>query len=148
MDLQESEENLKTYNLKHLNFPMKNQAKTTLAIIIVILALIIIFMPSGNVNPIACTQEAKLCADGMAVSRNSSLGCEFDACPIQDKVFCTPEQRQVDACIEIYQPVCGWNNPDKIQCIKFPCANTYSNSCFACQDENVEYWTEGECPNE
>ena len=63
-----------------------------------------------------------------------------------EKVFCREEQRNVGACIEIYQPVCGWNDPEKIQCIKFPCANTYSNSCFACADENVLYYTKGECP--
>ena len=62
------------------------------------------------------------------------------------KNFCTPESKNAEACIEIYQPVCGWNDPEKIQCIKFPCANTYSNSCFACMDEDVLYYTEGECP--
>lgn len=67
--------------------------------------------------------------------------------PIDDleKHFCTEEQRNVDACIEIYQPVCGWSDPAKIQCIRYPCASTYSNSCFACMDENVLYWTEGDC---
>ena len=39
--------------------------------------------------------------------------------------FCESHQRNVDACIEIYQPVCGWNNPEKIQCIRYPCATTY-----------------------
>ena len=60
--------------------------------------------------------------------------------------YCTEEQKNSDACIEIYQPVCGWNDPDKVQCIKWPCAETYSNSCFACTDKNVLYWTAGECP--
>jgi hypothetical protein len=61
-------------------------------------------------------------------------------------VYCEEEQRNVDACIEIYQPVCGWNDPEKVVCIRYPCASTYSNSCFACQDENILYYTEGECP--
>lgn len=64
----------------------------------------------------------------------------------EKKNFCTPESRQENACIEIYKPVCGWFNPEKIQCIKYPCANTYSNSCFACHNEEVSYWTEGQCP--
>ena len=63
-----------------------------------------------------------------------------------DKTFCKEEERNSDFCIEIYQPVCGWSDPDKIKCIKYPCAQKYSNSCFACQDENVLYYTEGECP--
>ncbi len=60
--------------------------------------------------------------------------------------YCPPESRNAEACIQLYRPVCGFFNPQKIQCIKYPCANTYSNSCFACTNENVLYWTEGECP--
>jgi hypothetical protein len=63
-----------------------------------------------------------------------------------DKHFCLPEDRLAEFCIEIYQPVCGWNNTKKIQCIKYPCAQTYSNTCFACKDENVAYYTKGKCP--
>jgi len=63
-----------------------------------------------------------------------------------DKYFCDLDQRLVDTCIEIYEPVCGWNDPERIQCIRYPCASTYSNSCFACVNEDVLYWTEGECP--
>jgi hypothetical protein len=59
---------------------------------------------------------------------------------------CTPDQRNVDACIEIYQPVCGWFDSEQIVCVKFPCAVTFSNSCFACMDETILYYTEGECP--
>ena len=62
------------------------------------------------------------------------------------RFYCSSESRNVDACIEIYQPVCGWNNSSKLQCIKYPCAETYSNSCFACQNPDVEYYTKGECP--
>jgi len=61
-----------------------------------------------------------------------------------EKNFC-PEERGSGICIEIYQPVCGWNG-EGVNCFAFPCASTYSNSCFACADENVAYWTEGECP--
>ena len=59
---------------------------------------------------------------------------------------CTPESRRGDACIEIYAPVCGYFDPEKIICIKEPCAATYSNSCFACLDENVRDYEPGECP--
>lgn len=60
--------------------------------------------------------------------------------------YCTPEQKKAEFCIEIYQPVCGWFDPEIIECIRYPCAQTFSNSCFACADEKVLYWTEGECP--
>jgi hypothetical protein len=62
------------------------------------------------------------------------------------KRFCGPESRNADACIALYDPVCGWSDPGEINCIAFPCASTYSNSCVACSDDTVLYWTEGECP--
>lgn len=60
--------------------------------------------------------------------------------------FCSPESRLAEACALVYQPVCGWSDPEKIQCFAFPCADNYSNSCLACLNENVLYWTEGNCP--
>lgn len=63
----------------------------------------------------------------------------------EKKVYCTSAQRGNGACIQIFQPVCGWFD-DSVQCVKYPCAETYSNSCFACMDEKVEYYTKGECP--
>ncbi|MDP3881849.1 MAG: hypothetical protein Q8Q31_03145 [Nanoarchaeota archaeon] len=59
--------------------------------------------------------------------------------------LCYEEGRDSDFCTEQYDPVCGWFNQN-IQCIKYPCAQTYSNSCFACLDDKVEYWTKGQCP--
>jgi hypothetical protein len=63
----------------------------------------------------------------------------------QDKVTC-PNIREGEFCTEEYDPVCGWFNASKIQCIKYPCAQTFSNGCFACLDDKVDYWTKGECP--
>jgi hypothetical protein len=62
-----------------------------------------------------------------------------------EKFECEPGSRLAEACIEIYQPVCGWND-DTIKCFAYPCASTYGNSCKACQNEVVEYYTSGECP--
>ena len=62
------------------------------------------------------------------------------------ETYCTPNQRKANFCAEVYEPVCGWNDGAKIQCIKYPCAQDYSNSCFACKEENVLYWTSGKCP--
>ena len=96
----------------------------------------------------ACSRVQILCEPSRtAFSDECGCGCEL----IQDgnidvRNFCTEEQKKADACIEIFRPVCGWSDPEKIQCIKYPCASTFSNSCFACVDENVLYWTEGECP--
>ena len=59
---------------------------------------------------------------------------------------CLPEQRNVDACIEIYQPVCASVN---VQCVTTPCdpvQETYANSCKACMNSLVSGYTKGECP--
>jgi hypothetical protein len=58
---------------------------------------------------------------------------------------CLPEQRDVDACIEIYQPVCGTVN---VQCVTTPCdpvQETFENSCKACTNSLVSSYTNGEC---
>ena len=58
---------------------------------------------------------------------------------------CLPEQRNVDACIEIYQPVCASVN---VQCVTTPCGpvqETFANSCKACMNSLVSSYTKGEC---
>ncbi len=61
---------------------------------------------------------------------------------------CGGDERLAEFCIALYDPVCGWNDPEKIQCVRYPCADTYSNGCEACKNENVLYWTHGECPSQ
>ncbi|MBX4196389.1 hypothetical protein KW805_02260 [Candidatus Pacearchaeota archaeon] len=62
------------------------------------------------------------------------------------KHYCSLESRENDFCTQDYAPVCGWYDPQQIQCIKYPCAQTFSNQCFSCLDTRVAYWTQGECP--
>ena len=59
---------------------------------------------------------------------------QFWATEITKATECKPEDRNAGACIEIYQPVCG-----------MPIKQTFSNSCFACSNESVIYYIEGEC---
>ena len=93
-----------------------------------------------------CSRTQILCVEGMKFfSDKTGCGCELKEFE-EEKFFCSNESRNAEACITLYDPVCGWNDPDIIKCIKFPCANTYSNSCFACMDENVLYYTKGVCP--
>ncbi|MFH1979037.1 MAG: Gmad2 immunoglobulin-like domain-containing protein [Patescibacteria group bacterium] len=61
------------------------------------------------------------------------------------EIKCEEAQRNVDACIEIYQPVCATVN---IQCVTTPCnpiTETYSNSCKACSNPLVSSYKDGEC---
>lgn len=92
----------------------------------------------------ACGPEAETC---MAVC---SMICEGPADehmpPVPpDSTFCTPASRNVDACIEIYQPVCG---QVQVECIIEPCEpapQDFSNSCFACMNDRVVSYTDGVC---
>jgi len=70
----------------------------------------------------------------------------FLGAPFDPKVTeCLPEQRDVDACIEIFQPVCATVN---VQCVTTPCEpvlETFANSCKACSNSLVSSYTESEC---
>ena len=112
--------------------------------------------PENNNQPVGCTKEAKLCPDGSSVGRVGP-NCDFQKCPEDgntpkenksemEKHYCNPGDKNGEVCFELYAPVCGWLNPAKIQCIRYPCARTFSNSCFACMDKDVIYWTDEECP--
>ena len=48
---------------------------------------------------------------------------------------CSAGSRGSQVCFELYQPVCGYPN-----------TKTYSNSCFACIDNSVQYYINGQCP--
>ena len=99
-----------------------------------------------------CTQDVRECSDGSYVSRQAP-GCAFAACPSGDTtsdetITCKPDQRLVDVCTEQYAPVCA---DYQVQCITTPCnpvPKTYSNSCFACMDNNVLSYSDGACMEE
>ena len=91
---------------------------------------------------IACNTDARICGDGSVVVRGGS-DCEFEAC--SGGVVCSEDSRGVGACIEIYQPVCG---DVRVDCITAPCdfvKETFPNSCFACLNERVNSYVDGEC---
>ncbi len=47
--------------------------------------------------------------------------------------YCQEDEINADACIEVYDPVCGNNK------------QTYSNGCFACMSNEIDYYIKGEC---
>ncbi|MBS3109792.1 hypothetical protein J4227_04660 [Candidatus Woesearchaeota archaeon] len=126
---------------------------------IFLLALIIVL--SGCVKQpeqVVCTEDARECPDGSFVIRDPNNNCEFYPCPeITTVDVPTPTGEKLkaiecdatdrpEACTLEYVPVCGWFN-ENIICAKYPCAMEYGNKCMACADENVGYYTEGECPD-
>jgi hypothetical protein len=96
-----------------------------------------------------CTLDAKVCPDGTAVGRVGS-NCEFAPCSTESPtdeppITCTPEQRGAEVCMEMYAPVCA---SVQIQCVTTPCEpipKTFSNNCFACREQSVDSYTQGEC---
>ncbi|NOR84989.1 hypothetical protein GQ473_02635 [archaeon] len=115
--------------------------------IILLFATIIL---AGCTDKITVTDFESCAAAGYPIMESYPRQCRANEITyiedISDRIFeCTTEQRNVDACIEIYQPVCGKVN---VQCITTPCDpinQTYSNSCEACRNELVESYTLGEC---
>jgi hypothetical protein len=89
-----------------------------------------------------CTAK---CGNGICENvTETNYNCPRD-CPIV-KNYCKPsDRRKNNACPTIYSPVCGWFN-SSTECLVYPCAANYSNSCTACINPIVSYWTIGECP--
>ncbi len=98
-----------------------------------------------EIEPVACTLDAKICPDGTAVGRIPP-DCSFASCPSITHT-CSANERLSGGCDAVYDPVCGYFDPAKIQCVKAPCGQTYSNGCQACHDAKVKFWESGECPN-
>lgn len=85
-----------------------------------------------------CLRIQVTCVEGYKrFDDDKGCGCEKVSDGDSNKNYCTSESREAEACITLYDPVCGWKDNEKIK--------TYGNSCIACMDENVEYWTSGEC---
>lgn len=57
---------------------------------------------------------------------------------ISEKIYCKPEQKEADVCIQLYEPVCGFDKNEKQM-------KTFSNFCFACMDKNVEHYIKEKC---
>lgn len=92
-----------------------------------------------------CSQIRFTCEPGMQYFQDS-CGCGCEPVGDDEKNYCPPIARNESRCITQYQPVCGWFDAESSQCTRYPCAQTYSNSCVACSDRIVSYWTAGECP--
>lgn len=114
------------------------EKKEKLMIMFVVLALILIVVSITLLNSPLEGEEACLTA-----------GYRWD--PVQEKcikygkqIFCS--QVYKEECHEVYQPVCGWFDTEKIRCFGYPCAGNFNNDCFACSNDNVLFYTQGVCP--
>lgn len=67
--------------------------------------------------------------------------------PSPKQILCPKDSKDPESlCLAVVDPVCGWFN-DSIQCLVYPCAGNYSNSCEACKDSKVESYSLGKCPS-
>ena len=62
--------------------------------------------------------------------------------------YCTTSSHDVSSCENVDEPVCGWYDLSKVNCAPGePCVRSvFPNSCKACQNDNIQYWTDGDCP--
>lgn len=127
----------------------KDRYTPVIILLLIILLIIIIFFLFLNYNKPELNDFASCAAAGYPVMESYPRQCSANGKTfveiIDDRNFCTTESRFAEACITLYDPVCGYFD-ETIQCIKAPCAGTYSNSCVACLDKKVSYWVSGECP--
>jgi hypothetical protein len=119
---------------------MKN---TILIMFVVILALVAVVLYKGAESlPKPFEQKDEV----VVVEKKPDTKEDTDIENQDREVFsCEPEQREADACIQIFAPVCAEIN---VQCITTPCPpvkETYSNSCEACKNSLIDVYTEGEC---
>jgi|GEM_PF-142913 len=87
-------------------------------------------------QPQACTEDAKLCPDGSSVSRNSSLGCEFNPCPLpgsdRDSHGCVPSAgyswcEPLQECIRPWETNCTYGAGDDL----IPGSDRDEHGCIA-----------------
>ncbi len=87
-----------------------------------------------------CSRIQFLCALGyVRFNDEKGCGCEFigENASKVERNYCSSGERP-EICYALYDPVCGVDESG--------IEKTYSNNCVACSNEDVAYWTEGECP--
>lgn len=123
----------------------KKNIPTILAFLILI---IVVFLPRfSNDIGVEVSSFDECVAAGNPIMESYPRQCRSGEVTFVEDVSikCESEQRDVDVCIEIYQPVCATVN---VQCITAPCdpvEQTFSNSCFACTNSLVESYVPREC---
>jgi len=90
-----------------------------------------------------CPSTCQVCPS--CLTCDSVLCSSEEFCASIKLNYCTQEQKSAEVCPEYYSATCGWFN-SSVKCLKYPCAQTFANPCFACANPNVEYYTTGECP--
>lgn len=87
-----------------------------------------IFNKSDSENPIACTEEAMLCPDGITYVGRTGPNCEFARCPDQQIVGGDKDEH---GCIG--SAGYSWCEP------KSKCLRIWEEACYASAEEEIKY---------
>ncbi len=90
----------------------------------------------GGCAAVTCGSICRPCGNGVCDDNENKCSCPEDCGKVD--YTCPAETRGAQFCIAEYLPVCGYTSEGtQIQ--------TYSNSCNACKNSEVDYFQEGEC---
>jgi len=101
-----------------------------LGALLIVVLLIIIFNLRSDQNPTIGGQTGK---HGCLIPAGYSWN-ETDQLCVREWTRQTCPEERGEVCITIYEPVCG-----------LPTKKQYSNSCFACLDNEVKQYIDGQC---
>ena len=103
-------------------------------VLIAMIVLIVIFLIILN-NP---RDSPRFNEDKCNVSQGYKWNESLGYCIKQSEItHCKPEQREGDVCTQQYDPVCGFKDDNSRE--------TFSNSCFACSNNQTIFYVPGEC---
>ncbi|MFA5764210.1 MAG: hypothetical protein WC915_05380 [archaeon] len=116
-------------------------------IIILTIAVTLVLVFFGCTETKNITNFEECVAAGFPVMESYPRQCSDGINTFTENIekFCSQEEMNAEACIEIYDPVCA---NVQIECITTPCdpiKETFSNSCFACMNDRVFSYEKGEC---
>ena len=112
---------------------MKNKLIFFLVLIISFIFSVILFYDFSKLieQPIGEQRDEH----GCLINENYSWNETEQMC-VKESTRNTCPNNRGDYCIALYDPVCGVGDFG---------VKKYSNSCFACLDEQVKYYVQGEC---
>jgi len=105
---------------------------------IILLTFLVLAIISAIVFNLPENGKDSLSEERCNVSEGYEWNKTFRHCIKESEItYCEPEDREKDVCMQLYEPVCGFKY-DKSK-------ETFSNSCFACSNTQVNFYIPGEC---
>lgn len=128
---------------------MKKYIFPIILVCFIFIALLIkFFVPSVKpIKSVACTEEAKICSDGSAVTR-SGPNCEFAPCPNEQNLttadFVCADSKTIGAIFDNGEKSSVKLNLSDGRSMNLPSTISASGSRYASPDESVIFWNKGD----